>query len=122
MTELLTFNDALAVVDELGFVIRDVGLLSSALGRPGTTMFGEDVYVDLFTKAAALLHSVARNHALVDGNKRTAWTLTRVLMLLNGYEMYADPLDAVELVLAIVTEDLPLETVARWIKAHAVEV
>ena len=54
-------------------MVHDVGLLESALGRPRATVFGDDAYPDLHTKAAALLHSLARNHALVDGNKRLAW-------------------------------------------------
>ena len=50
--------------------IRDVGLLESAIARPRATAFGEDAYPTLGDKAAALLHSIARNRALVDGNKR----------------------------------------------------
>ena len=50
--------------------IRDIGLLGSAVARPQTTAFGEEAYPDIWTKAAALLHSIVSNHALVDGNKR----------------------------------------------------
>ena len=53
-------------------VVRDYGLLESALGRPQATAFGADAYADIHEKAAALLHSLARNHALVDGNKHLA--------------------------------------------------
>jgi death-on-curing protein len=52
--------------------VRDYGLLESAAARPQATAFGDDVYPDLDAKAAALLHSLAGNHALVDGNKRLA--------------------------------------------------
>jgi len=52
--------------------VRDVGLLEAASGRPQATAFGQDAYPDLVTKAAALMHSLARNQALVDGNKRLA--------------------------------------------------
>ena len=52
--------------------MRDYGLLEAALARPEATAFGKDAYQDLDAKAAALLHSVARNHALIDGNKRLA--------------------------------------------------
>lgn len=50
--------------------IRDIGLLGSAVARPQTTVFGQDAYPDLWSKAAALLQSIVNNHALIDGNKR----------------------------------------------------
>ena len=52
--------------------IRDHGLLEAALARPQASAFGADAYPTIHDKAAALLHSLARNHALVDGNKRLA--------------------------------------------------
>jgi death on curing protein len=52
--------------------VRDYGLLESAAARPQATASGAEAYRGLNTKAAALLHSLARNHALVDGNKRLA--------------------------------------------------
>lgn len=64
--------------------IRDMGLLGSAVARPRTTVFGEDAYPDLFTKAAALLHSIVNNHALIDGNKRLGWLATAVFLEING--------------------------------------
>jgi death on curing protein len=65
-------------------VVRDYGLLSSAAARPGTVAFGVEAYVDVWTKAGALLHSVCMNHALIDGNKRLAWASARVFLALNG--------------------------------------
>ena len=66
--------------------IRDIGLLGSAAARPRTTAFGQDAYPDLWTKAAALLQSIVKNHALIDGNKRLAWLATAVFLELNGVE------------------------------------
>ena len=66
--------------------IRDIGLLGSAAARPGTTAFGQDAYPDLTTKAAALLQSIAINHALVDGNKRLGWLAMAVFLEINGIE------------------------------------
>ena len=83
--------------------VRDMGLLASAAGRPQTTVFGEDAYPTLADKAAALMHSVARNHALVDGNKRLAWSATRVFCLLNGRDIAFSVDDAEALVLAVAT-------------------
>src|SRR5688500_18340826 len=63
--------------------VRDPGLLDSAAARPRSSAFGADAYPTIELKAAALLHSVARNHALVDGNKRLAWLATAVFLDLN---------------------------------------
>ena len=64
--------------------VRDYGLLESALARPQATAFGSDAYTDLDTKAAALLHSLARNHALIDGSKRLALAATIAFYGVNG--------------------------------------
>jgi death on curing protein len=63
--------------------VRDYGLLSSAAARPSTVAFRQEAYVDTWGKAAALLHSLCMNHALIDGNKRLAWAATRVFLGLN---------------------------------------
>lgn len=73
-------------------LVRDRGLMLSAVARPQTSMFGQDAYPDLFEKAAALLHSLARNHAFQDGNRRVAWTATVVFLRVNGHPMI-QPLD-----------------------------
>lgn len=69
--------------------VRDVGLLESALARPQASAFGEEAYSTLHEKAAALLESLARNHALIDGNKRLAWVATRLFLILNGSDARA---------------------------------
>lgn len=64
--------------------IRDLGLLGSAAARPAASAFGEDAYPDTWLTAAALLQSLVKNHALVDGNKRLGWLATAVFLQLNG--------------------------------------
>jgi death-on-curing protein len=66
------------------YAVRDYGLLDAALARPQATAFGKDAYPDLDAKAAALLHSIARNHALIDGNKRLALAAVIAFCGLNG--------------------------------------
>ncbi len=68
-------------------LVSDHGLLESASARPQATAFGADAYESLEAKAAALLHSLARNHALVDGNKRLALAATIAFLGLNGYRI-----------------------------------
>lgn len=65
-------------------LVRDMGLLESALARPQTTVFGDEAYPGLNAKAAALCHSIANNHALVDGNKRLALAALMAFLGLNG--------------------------------------
>jgi death-on-curing protein len=81
--------------------VRDYGLLESALARPRASVFGGDAYPDLHLKAAALLHSLARNHALVDGNKRLAWTACRTFLAINGQSISAPEDDRFEFVIQV---------------------
>ena len=83
--EFLDIEDIVEMIRTLGVgPIRDLGLLDSAVNRPRSSAFGEDAYESLDLKAAALLHSMTKNHALVDGNKRLAWLSTVVFCDLNG--------------------------------------
>ncbi|MFF5649900.1 type II toxin-antitoxin system death-on-curing family toxin [Streptomyces collinus] len=66
---------------------RAPGLLASAVHRPRARMFGTAAYDDLYEQAAALLHALAANHPLVDGNKRTAWLATAIFLALNGVDL-----------------------------------
>ena len=87
----LDLDDILDLVRRLGVgPIRDLGLIDSAVARPRSSAFGEDAYPTVALKAAALLHSLAANHSLVDGNKRLAWLATTVFCDLNGVECSLD--------------------------------
>jgi len=83
--------------------VRDHGLLQSALARPRASAFGSDAYPDLEEKAAALLHSLARNHALVDGNKRLALAATIAFLGINGRRLTLTNDQAYELVIEVAT-------------------
>jgi len=64
--------------------VREVGMLGAAVARPQTTVFGDEAYPDLWTKAAALLQSIVKGHPLVDGNKRLGWLATATFLEING--------------------------------------
>jgi death-on-curing protein len=103
----LSAEDVLAIaehaVDDQDVVVRDVGLLESAVHRPSASMFGQEAYPDLFDKAAALLQSLAGNRPFFDGNKRTAWVSCVVFLAMNGVQLRPD-IDAAErLVIAVAT-------------------
>ncbi|ASF12135.1 hypothetical protein NBRGN_023_00150 [Nocardia brasiliensis NBRC 14402] len=90
-------------------IVRDPGLLQAAVFRYRTTVFGEDAYPTVFDKAAALLESLARNHAFVDGNKRTAWTSAVVFLGINGHRVTlqnAPLLETYPFVIAVATGEL----------------
>lgn len=99
-------------------LVRDIGLVSSAADRPRTTVFGEDAYPTIELKAAALLHSLARNHPLVDGNKRLAWSGMRTFLILNDADIEYTVDDAEQMVLAVATGDWDVPDVAEWIASH----
>lgn len=123
MTRHLSLDDLLKIADAAAgveVVVRDIGLLESALGRPRATVFGDDAYPDLHTKAAALLHSLARNHALVDGNKRLAWAATAVFLGINGHRPDAGDDEVVELVVAVAAGELTdVAAIAERLRAFA---
>lgn len=89
-----------------GAVVRDAGLLESAAVRPQTTVGDADAYPDLVGKAAALLHSLARNHALIDGSKRLALAGVIVFLGVNGARMIATNDEAYDLVMDVASGDL----------------
>ena len=104
MTRHLTVEQALRIARAAvgGPVeVRDVGLLESAVHRPRASVLGQDAYPDLFAKAAALLHSLAGNHPLADGNKRLAWLATYVFLAKNGIVLDPDDDAAYEFVIAV---------------------
>ncbi|MEU6758567.1 type II toxin-antitoxin system death-on-curing family toxin [Streptomyces sp. NPDC046685] len=99
--------------------VRDLGLLSSAVHRPQSQMFGVEAYTDLFEKAGGLLQSLAVNHPLVDGNKRMAWMCTVVFLDCNGTEMIdVDQDEAYKLVIEVATGSLDdVGQIARRLRA-----
>jgi death-on-curing protein len=100
--------------------IRDIGLLGSAVARPQTTAFGEDAYPDIWTKAAALLHSIVKNHALVDGNKRLGWLATAVFLEINGVEISrASNDDVYDLVIDVAAGQPTVDAIAERLRRLA---
>ncbi|MCA0178282.1 MAG: type II toxin-antitoxin system death-on-curing family toxin [Actinobacteria bacterium] len=120
MVDYLSVEDLLRIADGVvdgQVVVRELGLLASAAHRPQTTVFGADAYPSLAEKAAALMHSLARNHPLIDGNKRLAWAATRIFCLLNGEDLRYVSIDAAEeFVLSVARGDLEVEDIAEWIR------
>ena len=115
--EYLDLEDLLALVRilETG-PVRDVGLLDSATARPRSHVFGHEAYPTLPLKAAALLHSLARNHPLVDGNKRLAWLAVVVFLDLNGHAPDLDDESAFQLVMDAAAGAADVEDLAERLR------
>jgi death-on-curing protein len=102
--------------------VRDLGLLESALARPQASAFGEDAYPTIHEKAAALLHSVARNHALVDGNKRLALAASIAFYGINGMRLTLTNDEAYDLVIGVASGKLDdVRTIASVLEAGSEE-
>lgn len=117
-TEYIEPEQALALIAKLGLHVRDEGLLFSALARPSAGMFGVDAYPSFEEKAAALISSVAQNHALFDGNKRISLYLTLIFIELNGFEVTFTNDEAFDFVLGVAQSRLELKEIAQVIAAH----
>lgn len=116
----LTLPDLLHVAERtLGgqIAVRDYGLLESAVARPQTTVFGKDAYDTVAHKAAALLHSLARNHALIDGNKRLAFAATIAFLGVNGRKFTLSNDQAYAFVVSVASGELDdIATIAEHIR------
>lgn len=120
MTEFLDTYDALQVIQGLGFHVQDVGLLEGALARPKTTIFGEDAYPTLELKIAALANSLIKNHALVDGNKRTTWTLINAFALINDFDLVMTVDKGLDFMMGVATDKYDLVEAAKILRGHLV--
>lgn len=102
--------------------IRDIALLQSAVARPVATFDNKDLYPDLFSKTAALMHSVIKNHPFVDGNKRTAITVASIFLLRNGYNLKTSNKELERFTLKVTNEHIELQEIAGWFKKHSAKI
>jgi len=116
-TEYLTLEDLLDLVNALGAgPVRDLGLLDSACHRPQAGFFGQEAYPTLAGKAAALMHSLACNHALVDGNKRLALLAMVVFLRINGYRLDLTGDEAFDLTLSVAAGQLDADGIEKRLR------
>lgn len=98
--------------------IRDLSQLESAIFRPQTSLSDTDPYPLIVDKAAALFHSLIRNHPFIDGNKRTAVASVMIFFKLNGHNLVVEPNQLVEAVIKIETQKWDTPTIAQWLHKH----
>lgn len=101
--------------------IRDIALLQSAIARPMAAFGGDDLYPDIFTKAAALMHSLIKNHPFIDGNKRTAITSASILLIRNGYQLNASNKELERFTLKVASKNTEIEEIAKWFRKYSIK-
>ncbi|OGG12627.1 hypothetical protein A2875_05450 [Candidatus Gottesmanbacteria bacterium RIFCSPHIGHO2_01_FULL_46_14] len=127
MTKYLSTEDVLLLhhlsIEKSGgsHGLRDLGLLDAAVHRPQATFSGLDLYPTIFNKAGALCHSLIKNHAFVDGNKRTSLLSAMTFLELNGCKFTCGQEELVSFGLKIDNENISAEGIASWLKSHSKE-
>ncbi len=101
--------------------VRDKGALEAALARPAMTFGGEDLYPDIPSKAAALMHSLVMNHPFVDGNKRVGVSAVELFVTANGWELPVGDSDLEELTLTVARGELDVEPLAIWFRQRLIQ-
>jgi len=116
----LSYENAVKQISRLGFMVKDPGLLDSALARPKTTLFGEFAYPTIEVMAAAMHQSLVKNHPLIDGNKRTAWLLLVSFLRINDLVLVMTLEEGLDFTLGVAEGRYELEQAAAIIKTHLV--
>ena len=98
--------------------IRDIGRLESAVATQTQNVFGTELYVSAFQKAAALMKGVIADHAFVDGNKRTGMMLAIIFLERNGYETVIDDTSLEDFAVRVAVEHLSVEDIAALLADH----
>ena len=115
LTPLLTGEDLLRFADAMGLVVRDEGLLVSAAVRPAMNVFGRDLYPDVVTRAAVVMHSIVAHHPLVDGNKRLGWVALVTTLALNDVVLDVDDDEAFDLVIRVAEGSADVEAIVAQV-------
>jgi death on curing protein len=98
--------------------IRDLGMIESALGRPQNLLLYNDP--DIFDLAAAYGFGLARNHGFIDGNKRTAYVVTRLFLILNGHDIRAPAVEKVITFEKVASGDIDQPLLSSWLRSHSI--
>jgi death-on-curing protein len=100
--------------------VRDEGVVDVALSRARDWWLNEPE-ADLASLAASYGFGLAKNRAFVEGNKRTAFQAIGLFLSLNGFQLEAEPLDAIGVILNVASSELCELDLATWIRKHSVK-
>lgn len=98
--------------------VRDEGMLLSSIARPFQTFAGEDLYPSPFSKSAAILESIVRNHPFLDGNKRTGIAVAELFLMTFGKKLHATEDEKYDLVIAVAEGRMIFEDIVSWLEQH----
>ncbi|MBP6872954.1 MAG: type II toxin-antitoxin system death-on-curing family toxin [Bacteroidales bacterium] len=109
------------LIDEFGGStgIRDLNALNAAIQRPYSTFDGKDLYPTIYDKAAALVESLVKNHAFIDGNKRIGYVMLRFFLIESGYDLSASQTDKYNFIIEISKGNLDFDSIKKWIVQNA---
>ncbi|MCF6159610.1 MAG: type II toxin-antitoxin system death-on-curing family toxin [wastewater metagenome] len=112
------------IIEETGgsHGIRDLTLLQSSLARPMATFDKNDLYPDIFSKVATLMHSIIKSHPFVDGNKRTAITTASIFLLRNGDYLRASNKELEKFTFKVTAKNIELHEIAKWFKRYSTKI
>ena len=114
--QVLALHRALVKAFGGAAAVRDAGSLESAVARPAMTFGGEDLYPDIASKGAALMHSLVLNHPFVDGNKRVGIAAAEYFFIINGVQLDAADGELEALTLDVAFGDVEVEALAIWFR------
>ncbi len=108
------------LIEETGgaYGVRDLGLLQSAVARPRATFDLQELYPDLYSQAAALMHSLILGHPMMDGNKRLGITAAAIFLEYNGLELTADHRELEVFVLRVAQGHIGVDEITLWLRAN----
>jgi death-on-curing protein len=121
LAEVLRIHDRLIAQYGGSFGVLSQAALESSLAAPQQSMFGEELYPDLASKASILFYLLVKNHGFMDGNKRTAFACLLRLLELNGFVLNATDDQLYQLTIDVVTSVVGKEQLADWVRLHAVK-
>jgi death-on-curing protein len=108
------------IIDKTGgsHGVRDIGLVESAVAAPRQSYESKDLYQGVFTKAAVLFKKLSSNYPFVDDNKRTAFVSTALFLHRNGRKITTADNDVIDFTVRVVEDELEIEEITEWLKAH----
>lgn len=109
--------------DEFGgsYQIRDINLLDSAIHRPFQTFDSKELYPSPIDKSAAIFESLIINHPFVDGNKRVAYVLMRLVLLQYDIDIKADQNEKYEFVIKAAKGECTFEDIREWVFSRIIQ-
>jgi death-on-curing protein len=118
LTEVLAIHDIL--IERFGGAkgVRDNAGLESAINRPYQTFDGKELYPDPLAKAAAIFESIISNHPFIDGNKRTAYVLMRLLLKEETLDIVATEDEKFDFVIQCAQGTKTFDDIKAWIKSR----